>query len=209
MAWADAYATAAEYRNRIQKSITSDDAAIEIGLTAISRMIERELGSASAPRVFNQGDIGEFRWFSYRRTSYETPQFIEIDDVVTVTAVHIDTDANGSWETAAAATDYVLWPYNAPVHDFPYTRLELHPSPSVSFAVDYPKPIRVTGTWGWPAVPAPIKEATIQLAAILRIESPRAEAMVSELGQLVQMSAQARGIVDRLKATYSRKKYAV
>jgi hypothetical protein len=207
MAWLDAYATAAEYRNRIDKSITTDDAAILIGLTAISRTIERELGGAQSPRVFNQSGASEVRYFPYRLPARQG-HVILIDDFVTLNEVASDTDGNGTWETVAAVGDCIPWPYNAAIHSFPYTGLELKHAPSVTVG-GYAKALRVTATYGWPSVPTPIKEATIQIAAVLRIESPRAEATVSELGQLVQASRESQGIIHRLLKPYDRRRLSV
>lgn len=217
MAWTTAYATATEYRNRIAKSITTDDPAIDAGLTAISRMLEEELGGRGLPRVFNQS-VSEARYFDagtpisdddprskYLVTprTYGTASGVAIDDLVTLTEVASDVDGNGTWETVAAASDTYLRPYNAAIYGKPYTRLLLAPLSSVTIG-GFAKAVRVTGVWGWPSVPTPIKEATIQLAAILRIETPRAQATVSELGQLVGMSPEAAGIVNRLKSRYKR-----
>lgn len=218
MAWTSAYADATEYRNRIDKSITTDDAAILAGLTAITRMLEEELG-----RVFNQSSAGEARYFDAGtpianddpRSKYlVTPRIygqtsgIAIDDLVTATEIASDLDGNGTYETIAVSTDYYLLPYNAAIYSKPYTRVELSLNPANAIG-GYAKAVRITGTWGWPSVPAPVKEATIQLAAILRLETPRAQATVSEIGQLVTMSAQGRGIVDRLVREYSRKALVV
>lgn len=214
MAWTDPYATAAEYRGQVDKSITTDDTVISRNLNAVSRMLEQELG-----RVFNQSSAGEARYFDtgvsisdddprskYLVTprEYGTNSSLPIDDLVTMTELASDLDGNATWETIAAAGDTILRPYNAAISGKPYTSLILSPNAGVNIG-GYAKSVRITGTWGWPSVPAPIKEATIQLAAILRIESPRAQAAVSEIGQLVTMSAQGRGIIDRLVREYSRK----
>jgi hypothetical protein len=62
--------------------------------------------------------------------------------------------------------------------------------------------VRVTGQWGWPAVPEAVKRACIHLTAILRLETPRSQRTVSEIGSIVEMSAQGAGIVNDLIKHY-------
>lgn len=193
MAWADSYATAAEYRDRIDKTITTADATILIGLTAISRVLEEELG-----RVFNQSAAAQVRYFD---TPMNSGASVLIDDLVAITELALDLEGDASWGTIVAPAAAYLLPYNAAISNRPYTRLA---SPTTTFG-DHIKAVRITGTWGWPAVPTPIKEATIQLAAILRIESPRAQSTVQEMGGIVAMSGPGRDIVNRLQREYSRK----
>ena len=63
----------------------------------------------------------------------------------------------------------------------------------------------VTGIWGMPAVPRAVVDATIELTAIWRIESPRATTRISEgFDALIGTSREAQTIVDKLIALYSR-----
>lgn len=228
MAWTDAYGDAATYRNRVGKTIVTDDAAVLLSLTAISRYIERELGNGEAPRVFNQSPAGETRYFDASGADYRSHPIssfgwqtdatlltrdalpvstsIVIDDLVTFTSMGVDTDGDGTYETALAITDIYVMPYNAAIMVAPYTRIELRPTQAaISHFPTYPKGISITGVWGWPSVPQPIIEAVIQLASILRLETPRAEAQVSELGQAVGMSKEGTEIVRSLMKTYKRR----
>lgn len=218
MAWTDAYATAAQYRDRIDKSISTEDPSILEQLTAISRFVEMEAGRDGVPRVFNQS-VSEARYFDAGATLTDddprakylvTPRSyspnsrgLTIDDLVSASEVASDVDGNGTWETVSAPADTFLRPYNAAVYGKPYTRIELAPFAGASVG-GYLKAVRVTGVWGWPSVPLPIKEAVIQLTAILRLETPRAQATISELGQLVTMSKEASGIVNDLRRRYRR-----
>ena len=213
MAISDAYATAAEYRAATDKVDTSEDAAILTDLTAVSRMIELELGRffnkdasdvardfiafASGP-VYPEAE-NPWRWARGSKT-------LELGcDLATVTSVVVDDDGDGTPETTVTTGNYQLWPLNADKgpEARPYRALFI-PEWSTRSAWPSSRIVRITGKFGWPAVPGAIKAATIQLTAILRIETPRAEARVSELGQLVQMSPKAMGIVHDLKRNYSR-----
>jgi len=189
-----AYATAIEYRGVADKTATADDTEILEDLTAVSRWLDERFGkfwtkdAAAVARVYRACD----------------PTVLDIDDLVSVTSIKIDENSNGVFgETALAAADFELLPRNAArgPEPHPYRQIAL-----TSWGAKQSFPIgalvEVTGIFGWPAVPGAIKRATIHLTAILRLETPRAEATVSDLGQLVQMSPQARYIVDDLARIY-------
>ncbi len=130
-----------------------------------------------------------------------------VDDLVSVSSIKIDEDMDGSFddESALAVTDYELLPRNAALgaEPRPYTAIELTPW-GTKYAFQPGARVEVTGIHGWPAVPEPVKRACIHLTAILRLETPRAQATVSELGQVVQSSPQARGIIRDLLTGYAR-----
>lgn len=133
-------------------------------------------------------------------------QTLIIDDLVSVTTLLVDESENGTPALSYAATDYQLEPLNAAdgPEPAPYTRLFV-PTWSAQSHWIAGRLVRITGIWGWPAIPVAIARGTIHLTAILRLETPRAQSTISELGQLVQSSPQARGIVDKLVREYSRK----
>lgn len=195
MAVTDAYTDAATYRGRIDKSDTGEDVEILADLTSISRLIDKELG-----RHFTKdaGDVA--RDF----VPTVTGELLYIDDLSAApTTVLVDENDDGTPETSYAVTDYQLQPLNATTgsESRPYTRIVI-PSWSTRAWWTEGRLVRITGRWGWPAVPEPIKSATIELTAILRLETPRAQATISELGQLTQASFQARSIVERLSQQY-------
>jgi len=198
MAVVDAYASVAEYRGAIDKSDTTDDTEILTDLTAISRWIDQRFG-----RFWTQdtGDVSR----TYRTHAF-TDDLLDIDDLVSVTSIKIDENNNGLFtdETALVAGDYELLPLNAGAGSEPRPYRHIHLTPNGT-KVQFPAStlVQVTGRWGWPAIPGAIKRATIHLTAILRLETPRAEARVSELGQLIQLSPQARYIVEDLARAYS------
>lgn len=204
MAIADAYATAAQYRETINKSLTADDTEVLRQLTSISRMIERECG-----RIFNKDAAATVRLY--------TPsdcELLEVDDLVSVTSIKVDVDGDLDFTTDDAltvSTDYELLPLNAATgaEPEPYTQIrrvdEAWPGTTsiVNGRTAYSR-VRVEGIHGWPAVPGPIVEATIWLTAILRLETPRATSRIDEAGTVVGTSRSADQIIERLKATYMR-----
>jgi hypothetical protein len=203
LALTDAYATAAEYRTITGTSGTTDnnsDANILRDLKAVSRLIERRTG-----RFFNMDAAALARIFYAR----ESGPHLYVDDIASLTnfAIKVDTDGDGSFadETAFAAADYELRPLTAPLGPEPRPWTEIYlPSWTTQSYWNISDRIEVTAIWGWPAVPDAIKDAAVQLTAILRLQSPRATNRVNEMGDVLSTSRQARDIIDQLIGAYSR-----
>lgn len=197
MAVTDALATVAMYKDIADKSVATEDPEILTDLTAMSRMLERELG-----RFFTKDAAGVARTY-IPEGNWRT---LWVDDLVSVSAIKLDDNADGTAETALLATDYVLTPRNAAFGSEarPYTAIEMTDTGTRLYFPER-RLVEITGIWGWPAVPDAIARATCHLTALLRLETPRAQAMVSEIGQLMQMSPKAMGIVDRLAEVYRRR----
>lgn len=100
-----------------------------------------------------------------RKYTASSGRFLHVDDLVTLTTLKTDGNADGTYETTwTVTTDYVLEPANAAADSWPYTTIRRHPLSSRLFPVGYPNAVEVTGKFGWPAVPAAIIEATRILA---------------------------------------------
>lgn len=212
----DPYADTATYRSVIDKSDAGDDADILTDLTAVSRYLDRTVG-----RFFTRDAAPVARIFTPRPGRASRPDWADsenpwkyggatrtlfIDDAVSVSSIIIDLNRDGLFTDAPlAATDYELLPRNAPLgpEPAPYESIELTSWGNIWCWPPYAR-VQVTGVWGWPAVPAAIVRATCHLTAILRLETPRAQASVNELGQLLQMSAPAVGIVRDLAQQYGK-----
>lgn len=160
MALGDSYATLAELRARLGISDTTDDARLTNALAAASRGIEHETrrqfndaGSATA-RVFAPTS----RWDAL------------VDDFSTVTGLVIKTDSggDGTFATTLSSTDYELWPLNG-IQDgesgWPYYWVRAVESRWFNTLNTRRATIQITARWGWAAVPAVIKEATLIVAA--------------------------------------------
>ena len=63
--------------------------------------------------------------------------------------------------------DFVFEPLNAAADGRPWELVRCHPRGSYRFPTDYPRAVKVTGRFGWPAVPPAIVEATTILASKL------------------------------------------
>ncbi len=190
MAIDSAYASAAEYRASIDKVDTSEDAEVLVDLTTVSRYIEHR-----TTRFFNKDAAAVARIYQPK-----WPDALEVDDVVSITTVKVDADLDGTYETTlTAGTDYELLPRNAAdgPEPGPYTTLK-----RLTGAWLPSSRVEVTAVFGWPSVPGPVKAACIHLTAILRLETPRAQAQVTDLGQIVSINPQARGLIENLILDY-------
>ncbi len=95
---------------------------------------------------------------------------LNIDDIVTTSygaTVQIDQDADGVFETTwVLNSDYLLEPLNAQADGWPYESIRVHPRSAQRFP-GWPRSIKVTGQFGWPAVPSTVKEATMIMSVRL------------------------------------------
>lgn len=167
MALGDAYATvdALKARLGIAQADTGDDARLAQALDAASRGIEH-----CTARQFNDaGDV------SARVFRPDTPRRLDVDDMSTAAGVLVEVDRAGigdygeSWSTA----DYALAPAGGVVEGmpgWPFTQIHavgalVFPlDPCAAWSTSRPR-VRVTARWGWAAVPAPIAEACLIIAA--------------------------------------------
>lgn len=216
MALADSYATAGEYRQRVKSTDATQDGALEFALLTVSRYLDRALNhhttgfakdDTDVARVFEtpQGvrplDSGLSQWGIYTTADQRA---LEIDDLSAApTTIKLDLDRDGVYEITLATTDYFLVPRNAPrfPDPEPYTGVMLAPNGTHAFWT--PRTwVEITGKWGWPAVPQAIRDATIDLTAILLLHSPRATSTVNEAGTVLGTSQEAQQIIRNIAEQY-------
>ena len=149
-----------------------------LGITSAVDDFEVQLAVESASRYVDE-ITGRYFWRGTDTRTY-IPQSISrqvIDDTVSVTSLAVDRDGDGVFEeTWTQGTDYVLevtpgrynqtalgetWPYTAAVvvtggKLFPWTWMWSHLNR-----------IQIAGVFGWPAVPAAVKQASLIAAADL------------------------------------------
>lgn len=161
MALGDSYATLAELRSRVGLAAsdpTTDDTRLTAALAVASRGIEKQ-----THRQFNTAGAATARVF-YPKTYWRA----EVDDFSAVTSIKTDLGNDGTYEETWASTDYQLEPLNGVVDGesgWPYWNIRAVGSktfPCVDVLTR--APVEVNATWGWAAVPAPIKEACLILA---------------------------------------------
>lgn len=205
MAIGDSYATPQDYRAHVSGTSTDQDVQIERLLKAVSRVIDRETGHAQTG--FNKDASAVARIFTpdpytpNARILYVPPMS------AAPTSIKIDEDADGSFadETALASTDYTLEPADAALMSDAEPYREIHAAPWGAWAGGFPRRCRieVTAAWGWPAVPEAIRDSTVRLAAVLRMESPFAtESIPHGIDGAVQASGTAKGILRALRGVY-------
>lgn len=135
------------------------DPDIRAAILAASRGIDRYCDR----RFYADSDANQVRFY--------TPQdwrVCRIDDTTTITSVLVDADGDGTFEdTLTVNTDYLPEPLNAAADSRPYTLLRINPRSGAGFYPATPRSVKVTGKFGWPAVPAEVTEATTILASKL------------------------------------------
>jgi hypothetical protein len=95
-------------------------------------------------------------------TRYYTPldgTHVLIDDLISCSTLATDYDGDGVYEQVWGAGDFVLEPLNAAADGKPYEEIRKRQYSSVWFSHARGS-VKVTGVFGWPAVPAQVKEAT-------------------------------------------------
>lgn len=159
MALGETYATLADLKAYLGITDTVDDTKLNDALATASRGIEkyvdRQLNQAGvvSPRVYYPQDRC----------------LLEVDDFHTAAGliVKTDDDNDGVYETTWSSSDYQLEPLNGIVDGmdgWPYSRIRAVDSrwfPTCSRRAS----VQVTADWGWSAVPAPVKQACLIIAA--------------------------------------------
>jgi len=204
MAITNGYATLAQVKSALRITDSVDDSLIELAIESASRLID-----AYTARVFY--DMGsQSRFFSA-----SDPYFCPIDDCQTITEVATALTSNGNYDTIWANPssnqnngDYQVEPLNAA---YPTDGI-IAPITGVRALWRYLFPtiggnalVRITGTWGWSAVPTAIKQATVLQAARIftRNNSPLGVAGIGDLG-VMRVSSQLDPDVRQLVEPYRR-----
>ena len=174
MAITNGYCTLQDVKDALRLQDAVDDTMLELHIETASRQIDD-----ICERVF-YSTSGATRYF-VPRDSY----VCEIDDLVSLTSLKTSSAADKVYDVTWTADDYQLEPLNALAGGMPT------PSTQIRAVDDYWFPmangeatVEVTGTFGWSAVPKPIKLATILLAMRLykRMDSPLGVAGVGDIG---------------------------
>jgi hypothetical protein len=164
MAVVNGYLTTSEAQSYIGMSAGTDTAELDDVITSVSRMIDRFCG-----RHFFQA-TSTAKFFDCE-PDQETLTFGPYGDLVTATEVAYDDNDDGTFESTLSAGAYQLTPQGAttrgPISE-PFTGLRVLSGislPLAPAASGRTGLVRVTGTWGWPAVPTEVKQAARILVA--------------------------------------------
>lgn len=168
-----AYVSLAELKSFLGLPDEQDDATLGIALDAACRHIDKlanrsfELSTASAKRLWARERLCLF-----------------IPDVGSTSSFVLKTDADGdgTFEVTWASTDYQLEPYADGVR--PMTLITAVGTQTFPIHNSGRFGVEITAKWGWPQVPAEIKQASLILAARLwkRKDSPEGVLGFAEYG---------------------------
>jgi hypothetical protein len=195
MAITNGYATLTEVKLFLGITDSVDDTLLEGMVEAASRSIDRManrrfyLDTNASARLYRANDALQ----------------LFVDDIGSATglAVAIDSDGNGSYDTALTLnTDYILDPITAPSLNRPWNVVTI-----VSASAAFPAPlnyrpgVQVTAKWGWPSIPDDINQACMILTADLykRKDAPGGIIGLGDLGA-IRMSPVGRDITQMVRA---------
>lgn len=196
MAITNGYCTLAQIKAAARISDNVDDSLLEMAVESASRAID--------------GHAGRYFYSSGTATRYFTADesFVcEIDDLSgTAITLQSSSNANRNFDVTWAVGDYQLEPTNGVVDGLvvPYTRIRA--------VQNYLFPIqggdalvKVTGVFGWPAVPISITQACIIQASRIfkRLDSPLGIAGFGDMGAM-RVSRYLDPDVEQLVAPYRR-----
>lgn len=205
MAWSPDYLTRDELAAYVRIEDAADDAQITLAITAASRAVDhacrRQFGTVAAPIE---------RYYTARLDPELSRMAVDIDDLASATGLEVHADTDGDDTFADEVTSYSLRPRNAPADGEPYTQLVVGRGASVGFPSTEDS-VRVTGTFGWSAVPEAIKEATaLQASRLLsRRDSPYGVAGSPTNGSEVRLLAKLDPDVDVIVAPYRRARLVI
>jgi alpha-glucosidase (family GH31 glycosyl hydrolase) len=135
----------------------------------------------------------------FSRTSSQTRyytadrfDFVLTDPIYSISQLATDVNGDGTYSQVWSANDYILAPRNAALDSRPYTEIDTSPfsTAKLNFPVGYLE-VKVTGIFGWPSVPAAVKQAAlIQAGAIWSSRTaPFGVIGSQDLGGVLRMSA--------------------
>ena len=146
------YATLAQFKAAVGITDNTDDSALQNVLDATDTLID-----LYCDRKTGFGTATETRYYTA-----EAYDYVLTDDLVSVTTLTTDDDANGTYETTwTAGTDYNLAPGNAALDGWPYNEIDVSVTWPRNFPRDVYRGVKVVGVFGWPSVPSAVKQAAI------------------------------------------------
>lgn len=186
------YCTPQELKSRtgISQDDKLDDLEIVAACTSVSRWIDeycdRQFYRVSDTRTF-AADCGTE---------------VDVGDLISVTTLKTGT-GDGTFTTTWSESEYQLMPF-APRPGWPYTSIRATGQRfPVAFGVGRVDRIQIDGVFGWPAVPAPVRQA----AAIMVNDLFKLGTMafgVAGYGEYGPMRARANPVATELLAPYRR-----
>lgn len=131
------------------------DGDLERALISASRAVDDICGR----RFYPDTDATSIRYF----TAFDQCS-VTIDDLVTLTTLETDLTGDGVYETTWVSSDYQLEPINSVLDGYPYTEIVRKTFGTKYFPYCVRNGVKVTGKFGWSAVPSQVESATLMLA---------------------------------------------
>ncbi len=145
---------------------------LEQALDAATAHIEQDTG-----RVFASST-------ATKRLTCNGGDVIHIPDLVSVTTLKVDDNADGVYERTLTTTDYELNTYHETQAGWPYEYIvRLDAEWPIRTYAGRRRLVEIVGVWGWSAVPTPIKQACLLLSARL-VQRSNAALGVQSVGDL-------------------------
>lgn len=163
MPWGPDYVSTAELKTYLRIGDAVDDTLLATCVTAASRAVD-----FACNRQFGVLAAAAARYYTWAGDLIEGRQAVPVDDLQTTTdlAVAVDAGNDAVWETTiTSGTDFDLWPWNAAENGKPWTHAVLRSGTTLGGFPKTARAVRVTGRFGWTAVPKLVVEATQLQAA--------------------------------------------
>lgn len=163
----------------ISATDTNSDALLEQIIESASRTIDSDAG-----QYFYISATDETKYFE---SEYSDKLFLS-EPLVSITTLATDIADSRTYADVWTTADYDLTPFNAAAKSRPYTAI-VRRANSAFYFPPYHKGIKIVGIFGWPTVPAKIKQACVLLTMRLfkRLSTPLGVASMAALGE-VQIS---------------------
>lgn len=175
MAITNGYCTLADVKAALRITDSVDDSLLEMAVESASRLID-----GYAYRYFYNAGTAT------RDFVAEDSYLTIIDDLISISELKT-TDEIGSDYVTWSADDYQLRPVNGKIDGLSVPYTSILSTDDLLFNIKGQQAlVRVTGVWGWTAVPIAIKQATvIQSSRIYkRLDSPLGVAGFGDLGAI-------------------------
>jgi hypothetical protein len=193
------YATLSQVKAALRITDQIDDSLLNTSIDAASRWVDGWCG-----RTFTKASGTATK--DYVPSGRMEPLFV--NDLTTVVSIRIDEDLDRTFTTLLNPIDFQLEPVNGSFgNGFPF--YIIRPQEDGYWPTSYGRAtVRVQATYGWPAIPDAVREATILQASRLytRLDSPLGIAGFGDMGAM-RVSFKGDPDVAMLLAPYRRAKF--
>jgi hypothetical protein len=193
------YATLSQVKGALRITDQIDDALLNTAIDAASRWVDGWCG-----RTFQAAAGTTVK--DYVPSGRMEPLFV--NDLTTVVSIKIDEDLDRTFSTTLNEIDFQLEPINGAFGNaFPF--YVIRPQEDGYWPTSFGRAtVRVEATFGWPAIPDAVREATILQASRLytRLSSPVGVVSFGDMGA-IRVSRFADPDVEMLLAPYRRPKF--